>query len=340
MNAIEERINEALSPYHLDERLVLDIRAGRPSPSRRRRIRSAIAAVAALAVVAIVLAIVLPGGAPGGPSAAAASLLHRFERIARNAQPEPTPEPGQYVYSETRSEASRVFVSGDGKFRFVYRVPMTEQRWLGLDGSGKVITSTGQPSFPTAADRAAYSAYVASGDTTADGWVFDWGASTTDLYAAGELWWRDTSGLPTDPAELGRLIDERKIVGGPPGDWESFALATDLIRDSYARPELRSALYSYMSGLSGIEVLGATTDGIGRTGIALASTHDGLRHVFVFDRKTAKILEAREVALEPDQGVYENPGPGEFAYAGAGQPIYTATYVTSGEVINSISDHP
>ena len=337
MNDIEERIRLALAPYRLEDQL-MPKRSGLrpPSPARRRRITTAtLASAAAIVAVTLVLAALLPVGAPGGPDPAVASLLHRFERIAQHAAPEPTPQPGQYAYTKTRSVASYVFVSGDGKYRFVYSVPGIAQRWLGLDGSGRQITATGNPTFATIEERAAYEAYVASGGEHADHWQFDWDTSTNDVYGPGELGWRDTSSLPTDSSELARLIDERKIVSGPAGDWESFALATDLIRDSYARPELRAALYSYMAGQSGIEMLGNTTDAVGRPGVALASTHDGMSYEVVFDRSNGTILEERDVVIEPDQGVYENPGPGEYLYAYAGQPASVTTYMSFGDVVES-----
>jgi hypothetical protein len=90
-----------------------------------------------------------------------------------------------------------------------------------------------------------------------------------------------------------------------------------------------------MAGLSGIDLLGNTADALGRPGVALASTHDETRYVVLFDRSSGKILEEREVVLQADQGVYENPGPGEYAYAYAGQPAYVTTYLNTGEVVNS-----
>lgn len=341
MNDIEKRIRSALMPYRLSDELMPRPGAVRPPVARPpRRLRVTLAAAAAFALVLFALGTLLPVGA-GGPDPAVAALLHRFERIAQQAAAEPAPEPGQYVYTETTAQESYVYVSGDGGYRFVYSVPVTTQQWLGLDGSGRQVNTTGDhPTFPTQADRATYEAYLASGGLQADKMQFDWGKTTQDRYGPGGLFWRDTSALPTDPSELGRLIDDRQIVGGPSGDWESFALATDLIRDTYARPELRAALYSYMAGLSGIELVGKTTDALGRPGVDLASTHDGIRHEVVFDRANGKILEERDVVLDPDQDVYQNPGPGEYAYANAGQPDYVATYVTFGAVVDSTSQTP
>ena len=338
MNGIEERIRSALAPYRLDEALTPIADDGRSAFRwRRRRLPISLAAAAALALVVFVLATLLPVGA-GGPDPAVASILHRFGQIAGRAAPEPAPRPGQYVYTETMAQES--YLHYDGAYRFVYTVSVTTQQWLGTDGSGRQVNTTGRPSFPTEADRSRYESYLASGAKEADLMQADWGKTTQDRYGPGGLYWRDTSTLPTDPTELGRLIEDREIVGGPDGDWESFVLATDLIRDSYARPELRAALYAYMAGLSGIELLGSTTDALGRPGVALASTHDGIRNEVIFDRSNAKILEERQVVLDPDESVLQNPGSGEVAYANAGQTFYASTYASFGAVVDSMTEEP
>jgi hypothetical protein len=336
MNDLEERIKTAVEPYRFTVEPQRAVGTELPRQHRRRSV-TIMGIAAAVVVGALVVALVVPIVAPGRPDPAAAALLHRFERIAQNADPEPSPGPGQYVYSQTRLMQSQMFISAGGAYRFVYSIPATEQRWLGVDASGRVITTTGDhPEFATNEDRATYEAYLAAGGKAPG----DWGTSYTDVYAPGELGFRDTSDLPADPAELGRLIEDRQIVGGPDGDWESFVLATDLLRDSYARPELRAALYAYMSGLSGIEVAGTVKDGIGRTGVALVSTHDGIRNEVVFDRKSGAILEERSVVLEPNGEVSGNVGPGQFAYALAGQPMFVSTYVRFGEVVDSTHEHP
>ncbi len=337
MNDLEERVRAALDPYRFNAGLQDSRGAAVVRRPQRRRSRTIVSIAAAVVLGALVVALVLPIVAPRGPDPAAAALLHRFERIAQNADPEPSPGPGQFVYSQTRLMQSNLFVSADGAYRFVYSIPATEQRWLGVDASGRVITTTGDhPEFATSEDRARYEAFLAAGGTAPE----DWGTSYTDVYGPGELGFRDTSGLPPDPVELGRLIEDRQIVDGPGGDWESFVLATDLLRDSYARPELRAALYAYMSGLSGIEVAGTVTDGIGRSGVALVSTHDDIRNEVILDRKSGAILEERSIVLEPNHGVYENPGPGEYAYALSGQPMFVATYVRFGEVVDSAHEYP
>jgi hypothetical protein len=317
-------------------------RVGTGTGLRRRRRWTIPAGVTAAAIaLALVLPTVLPIGGPGGPDLAAASILLRFSRIAAHARAEQAPAPGQYVYTKTLEETSFAYASGDGIHRFVYQVRDTQQRWLGTDGSGRSVAESGKPTFRTGTDRAAFQAWVAAGGPADKEASLVTGETDQERYGPGELTYRDTSTLPTNVQALRKLIEDRQIVDGPDGDWETFVLATDLIRDSYARPALRAALYQVMAGLSGIEVVGKTTDGAGRDGIALASTHDGFRNDVVFDARTAKILEERTVNVaNDDQGVLNNPGPGSVAYAPVGQMVYASTYLSFGDVVDSLTQVP
>jgi hypothetical protein len=95
-----------------------------------------------------------------------------------------------------------------------------------------------------------------------------------------------------------------------------------------------------MTGLSGIELIGNTTDAIGRPGVALASSHDGMQYEVIFDRASGKILEERDIVLNANDDVFNNSGPGEFPYAYPGQSAYTGTYGRSAEVVDSIGQTP
>jgi hypothetical protein len=305
---------------------------GARSPKRRRRV-----ALVAVAAAVIVLAVIAPSLLPDGPNPAAAAIFHRFALIARDAPAEAAPGPGQYLYRKTIETGTAMFVSRDGAYRYVFRSPSETERWLANDGSSHVVTTAEPYAYLTQADQATFEACVAAhGQAACE--IGGAGRTSTQNYDPGELFVRDTSQLPAEPDQLLQLIEDRVIVGGPKGDWESFVLATDLIRDSYARPELRAALYEVMANLSGIEVVGNTTDQIGRHGIALASTHNGVRNEVVFDPKTAEILEERSVVVDDssEEGVFQNPGPGAVGYAPAGQSLDISTYVTFGDVVDQL----
>jgi hypothetical protein len=305
---------------------------GARSPRHRRRLT-----LVAVAAAVIVLAVIAPSLLPDSPNPAAAAIFHRFALIARDAPAEAAPGPGQYLYRKTIQTQTSLYVSGDGVYRYIYRSPAVEERWLGNDGSGRVVTKSGTYTYLTQPDQNTFEACAAAEGQSACQ-IGGAGHTHTDEYGAGELSIRDTSQLPADPDQLLQLIEDREIVGGPKGDWESFVLATDLLRDSYARPELRAALYEVMANLSGIEVVGDTTDEIGRQGIALASTHDGIRNEVVFDPKTAEIFEERSVVIDDSNAdrVLQNGGPGAYAYAPSGQSMFIATYVTFGNVVDRV----
>ena len=87
------------------------------------------------------------------------------------------------------------------------------------------------------------------------------GQRTDETFKAGELHYLDLSNLPTDQSELRTLIEERRVEGGPSGDWETFAIIGDLLRETYASPELRSALYQVAANLPGVELPSAEVRG-------------------------------------------------------------------------------
>jgi len=83
------------------------------------------------------------------------------------------------------------------------------------------------PERQSAADQAAWAA--AGSPDLGDGDVND------ETEPAGG-WYLDTSGLPADPQALRDLIEQREIVDGPDGDWETFAIVGDLLRETSVPP--------------------------------------------------------------------------------------------------------
>ncbi|MDP9225751.1 MAG: CU044_5270 family protein [Actinomycetota bacterium] len=354
MNELEDRVRAALAPYrfsddtHLRE---LKLRPARRPP--RRRFVALIAATAAL-LVAVGLVVTLPQGVPGGPDPAAAAVLHRFARIAghapASAQP---PADGEFVYRKTMDTGLALFLPGPGLEPIAYRISGVEERWLGTDGSARVIYREGHPEFLTDADRDAYEAIqgTAAGEAWADhrfGRVYD------QRYGPGELGGEglpDLSKLPTDPVELRQLLYDREIMGGPPGDWESFAIAADVLGQGYLSPELRSAMYEVMSTIPGTQVIGTVKDELGRAGIAIGYTHDGIRDEIIFDRQTGTILSKRSVRAVDDPGALtdeeqvgdpESPCCSTIAWSGteAGTVEYSVVYLTDMEVVADEDDRP
>jgi hypothetical protein len=305
----------------------------RPDRGARAGRRSAIAVgIAATAVViAVALPWLLPGGLPGGPgSAEAARVLRRIGMVAAEQPPQAPPRPGQYVYTKSRDAQTSLYVAGRGLANFLFTVPTTREAWKGPDGSGRILTTVGEVSFPSSEDRAAW---IAAGSP-------DLGSrpEINEVFEPGGLQFLDLTDLPTDPHALQAVIEEREIVGGPPGDWETFVIVGDLLRETYAPPALRRALYEVAANLSGVEYLGETRDAAGRPGIAVAHTHNGIRREMIFDPQTAGLLGEREVVVEPDQVGLEvdrdSHDPGTILF-GAGEPetvIYGRVFLEAGVV--------
>jgi hypothetical protein len=234
-----------------------------------------------------------------------------------------------------------------------YQISGVEERWLGTDGSARVIYHEGQPEFLTDADREAYEAIqgTAAGEAWADhrfGRVYD------QRYGPGE--WGggglpNLSELPTDPVELRQLLYDRQIMGGPPGDGESFAIAADVLGQGYLSPELRSAMFEVMSTIPGTRVIGTVEDELGRAGIAIGYTHDGIRDEIVFDRRTGTILSKRTVRVLDDPNAMTDeeqigdpnaPCCSTITWSGtdAGTIQYSVVYLTDMEVVARIGDRP
>lgn len=270
------------------EQLVSQIHAERLLPQRPayRRRRPLVLAVAAVAVAAIVASVVLPSGETGGASPAAAAVLRQAAKTAASQQATAPPASSQFVYTKSQSSYENTAVVDQQTINFFQA--QTREIWIGPDGSGRIRESDGVPRFATSADRAAW---VAAGkpDLTGDR------SGTNDSFGPGGLSYVDLSKLPTDPAALQQLIESRAIEGGPPGDAETFTIIGDLLRETYAPPAVRSALYTIASELPGVELIGPTHDHLGRSGTGVAFVSHGLSHELIFDPQTSALLAEQTV---------------------------------------------
>jgi len=91
------------------------------------------------------------------------------------------------------------------------------------------------------------------------------------------------------------------VEGGPPGDAETFTIIGDLLRETYAPPGVRAALYTIASELSGVELVGTTHDHLGRPGTAVAYVAQGLRDELIFDPRTSALLGEQTTVADPSQ---------------------------------------
>jgi hypothetical protein len=320
-------------------------RRERPSrrPARRWKVAAAVAATLAIALAVPVL---IPGGQQGAAPEASAVLL-RVADVAAQQEGDGPPGPGQYVYTKTKSVYENDWAdAGPNKQGFAVLMPQIREIWIGTNGSGRILETNGTPRFLTDRDREVWEASGRpdlGGNTTSDETYQPEGAATggkayrvptpgasATAIATNSLSFLDLSGLPTDTDQLRDAIESRQIEGGPPGDAETFTIIGDLLRETYASPALRSALYRVAAGLSGVELVGDTKDPVGRDGIAVAYGHDGLRHELIFDPATSALLGERYVIVDPSRGGFD---------VAPGTVVGWAAYLSSG-IVDSTSDRP
>lgn len=287
--------------------------------------------VAAVVAIAIVLPLV-PWGHRGADEAAAA-MLRKVSRRAAAQPAAPGPGPGQFLYTKQESFQTFMYVVGNGEPNFFFEQPQTRESWIAPDGSGRILEVPGPVTFPTATDRAAW---VSAGSPDLADTL-----GGEDRFGPGELPFQDFSDLPTNPTKLLDVIEQREIVGGPDGDWETFRIVGDLLRETYTTPAVRAALYEVAAELPGVELVGGVTDQAGRPGVAVAYTYDVSRIEWIFDPKTAELLGEREVLLEDSTLDTSNNAPGDI-YGGAGPAgtiTYDSTFLVRG-VTNSVTERP
>ncbi len=298
--------------------------AGRPGPSRRRRWAVAVPSIAA----AIVLALVLPAilGGSGGADPAAAAALRNLAEVAANQPAQAPPGPGQYVYTESVVTTYQSYGPVGQQGSFLYGVPLTRQVWLGTDGSGRLKEAPRQITFLSAADEAAW---VAAGSPDLQ---YDWKPGSTS-WGPGSSRVLDLWNYPTDPAKLQALIESggvESVLPGPWQDWETLVVIGDMLRETYAPPALRAALYDIAANLPGVQFVGNTTDASGRPGVGVAFTRGGLSEEMIFDPNTSQVTGEQFATLVAFRG---DPVMGTSAMP-AGSVTGSSTVLVSG-VVNS-----
>jgi len=231
-----------------------------PPPRRSRRPRWPFALAATATAAAAALAIVVVQS--GSPQSAAAAVLKRTARTAADQAATAPPRPGQFVYTKSRSlNESTSVAHGQATSTFV---DQTREAWIGTDGSGRLRETSGRDHM-------------------------------NENFGRGGLYFMDLSKLPTDTDALRSLIEQRKVEGGPPGDAETFTIVGDMLRETYASPQLRAALYEVAAGLPKVELVGEVKDQSGRTGTAVGYTKNGISHQLIFDPRTSELLGERTV---------------------------------------------
>lgn len=269
------------------------IRAARPARSaiRRHRTTAIIAAATAAGLAAAGVTLLPANTSPAGnagASPAAARLLAKIAAVAA-AQPNPLVRDSQFLYLKTWGAGSACTASAD---------------------SGSVHGAVPWDCVPGKPDEVVFwysvSSLCATGQFLKDGKMtkFSLKAASVDpkhFSCRGSManpTYRFLQTLPTDPHALLRLI-QQSVPGAKSGHkglyWTFFTIGT-LLYDA-PPPPVTAALYRAAALIPGVSVDPDATDTIGRPGIAVAFTFQGLRTEWIFDKQTLQYLGSREIGI-------------------------------------------
>ncbi|HEY2940409.1 MAG TPA: CU044_5270 family protein [Gaiellaceae bacterium] len=279
-------------------RLLRHIRHSRPV--RRRRLLVAAVALAAVGAVGALIGV----GVHGDGNASAATALRHAAAVARRQAPTPPLAPGHYAYSKS----VQAFLVIDGDKGWTALGPKVREVWIGRRG-GLLHETSGKPKFLSSGD---YERWVAAGRPRVNA-----PEATERLGPTPPL------DLPTNPDALFEKLRAKAEGNGNGVDAEMFTLVGDALRETDASPALRASLYEVAARIPGVELVGPTTDRVGRRGVAVAysNSHNHERSELIFDPKTSALLEEETVALDGNA----------FGYP-EGTVTGYATYISTGVV--------
>lgn len=259
----------------LKEHLISELRlagsppAGRAAPHRRRKPAIIIAAAGAAAATALA---VLLGNAPSS-SPAAMRLLAKIATAAAQ-QPGPRVRDSQFWY--IRSWVAYQTCNGGSGNNCVLDKPHERQIWQSV--SSLCVTGLLRE----------YGQDTPLADSP--------GGNCPDRGSVHDPTYRFLQSLPTDPHALLSLI-EREMQGQQPRPEEAFTTIGDLLREAIAPPQVSAALYRAAALIPGVTVVADTTDAIGRHGVAVAMTSQGVRSEWIFSKQTLQYLGERDINI-------------------------------------------
>jgi hypothetical protein len=300
------------SKRRLKDHLVTEIRRAEPtrsaaptgwrgwrvtSPGRQLRRRAwlllgAGAAIAGMAAAVTAIIITSLGGLP--PASPGAVRL--LARVAAAAARQPTPQVGdnQYMFAEIK-EVSRSLPANlepfirkgslprDIRLRLKQRRPqrITLQIWMPVSdvcrmGVERSVGSKG-PGINWK--------FTARGS----------GVKCPSIGGLNDASYRLLQALPTDPHALLAMIYKVERGHGPSPDQEAFVTIGDLLRDKIAPPKVAAALYRAAALIPGVTLVHNATDAIGRHGVAVAQTADGIRTELIFSKTSLRLIGERTI---------------------------------------------
>jgi hypothetical protein len=243
------------------------------------------------------------GGVPHGSPPAAAAVLDEAAGTARAAK-SLVLGPGQ-VLVLNESFLVDGYVSGSNGHHFYYSVPGADRWSLNPAGAGTDQITLGDPTFPSAADKAEWIALgslplVPSHQVTE---TLPLSPAQSEAQAAENglgalpatptvLPYNVVAALSTTPAAIEKeLVDQYE--NGHLDVGQTFDLAANLLEEGAGSAQ-RSALYQMIASLPGVTFDGPTvTDVTARHGIGVSVTSLGEQRELIFDPTTSAVLEER-----------------------------------------------
>jgi hypothetical protein len=240
----------------------------------------AVTAVVAAGVVTLRPAHRAAGPVPGGTAAAATHCL-----AALADQIQSTPYDGRTGRYEFLHVTGHTGVSSEvpGKPGVMASVEYSQEtwRWLTADGSGRVRTVTGAPTYRDAASRTYFTEHPDAGIKTGD--------HTSDVQF-------EVSPIPpADPAALEQALYQPR-ENGPS---QAVVGVGDLNREHVLDKAHRAGILRFLAGTDGVDCRGDRTDPAGRTGTAVSAARgrgpkpsqgDQGTEWLLFDPRTGEVL--------------------------------------------------
>ncbi|GAB1645843.1 CU044_5270 family protein [Krasilnikovia sp. MM14-A1259] len=241
-----------------------------------------LAAVATGAV--LVSQVVSVGHRPPASQAAAAEVL-RAAAAHEAAQPAPPISPDKFVYVESVFSAQESRTTADGTIEST-RKAKQRRIWLSVDGTRAGLLLR-RPKGSTGAWQR--DALPGCKDGRPVGAAGDAGTCTPHPAYQPDL--------PTRADQM-RAYLYRNSHGDNPRDEQAFITAGDLIREAYLSPAQLAAVFGALAEIPGTTMVGATTDEVGRAGVAIAMPEArGARTELIFDPRTHAFLGERTTVV-------------------------------------------
>jgi hypothetical protein len=295
----------------------------------------------------------IPDVAAPEPQTLASGSPVILEHIAAVAALQPAMTVPDEGFRYTKSRTRYMSTTAGESFYTVLQSTVREI-WIARDGAGRIRTEVGEIEFLTERDKQAWEAAgspALRGEPVSDHRFAGGDPGGTSLY------FETFEGLTADPDQLYAEIEKRAEGRGPGLHPEMFVIVGDMLRETGAPPELRSALFRVAARIPGVEVNENASDPTGRPGVAVSHTHNPggriMRNELIFDKDTSALLSEGQFVGEksPTVGPTESPGkaPADAPPAVGGRDFYGdlpagtqvggAVYFESG-IVDSVEERP